>query len=169
MSTRRTSFHFPEKAVEQLRSIQRRSRLDSGADVIRVALAAYDELLRIALGGYKILVRDQSGREWLYSPYTKFTYPGLDTHAITPPIQDEKPPKNFFFSGEAVERLESIRKRSRAQSNADAIRMALSAYDELLGVIAAGDTIIIQDKQGNEQSYSPYAPLAMFGEKFEGL
>lgn len=163
---KRTTFYFPTKAATQLSSIMRRSRLENGADVVRAALSAYDELLEVTEAGRSIVVRDKAGQEWPYSPHFPCNYPGLalgelDTNVAA--ADEVKTPKNFVFSEEAAAKLDFIKSRSRFRSNADVIRAALGAYDELVRVIMAGDRIIIRDEIGNEQSYSPYAPLMRIG------
>ena len=157
MSAHRTSFHFPSEAAGQLNAILERTYLANYADVIRAALRAYDDLLRIA-SDHKIFVRDKYGKLWPYSPHVRFSYPGLD--ALKPRSESNgHAPKNFFFSGEAVKRLESIQHRSHLKSNPDAIRAALSAFIELIAVDAAGDEIIVRDREGNERPYSPHTPF----------
>ena len=158
---KRTAFYFPEEAAVRLQKIKKRARLDNSANVVRAALSAYDELLEVALAGCTIVVKDREGQEWPYSPYTRFSYPGLarKTEPIAAISATEKSPKNFAFSEAAVATLESIRKRSYLESNADVIRAALAAYDELTTAFSAGDQIIIRDTEDNECTYTPYAPL----------
>lgn len=161
MSVRRTSFHFPQKAIAELTEIKQRVHLDNNSDIIRAALKAYDRLLEFACLGYKIFIHDKNGDNWSYSPYTRFTYPGLEMLKVktvrpTPSIKGVS--RNFFFSGEAVEKLESIRQRSYVKTNADAIRVALISYKELLTVWDNGDKIIIRDHNDFEYLFNPHAP-----------
>jgi hypothetical protein len=106
-------------------------------------------------------VRDSEGKEWPWSPYESFEYPILqNTQATKPDVRSTKKiPRNFFFSGEAVEQLESIKCNCFAESNADAIRIALTAYNELINVHVLGYEIFIRDKFGSETQYNPRAPL----------
>jgi hypothetical protein len=161
MLKRRTSFHFPKEAATALQAIWARSRLGNASDVIRAALSTYNALIQIVSGGGEVIVRTKDGRQWLWSPYEPFNYPNLSS---IPPVNDDKSvtrkvPRNFFFSGDAVDKLDSIKAKCFAETNADAIRIALTAYNELIGVSAVGDEIIIRDKCGNEKLYNPHAPL----------
>lgn len=162
---KRTTFYFPAEAATQLHSIMRRSRLDNGADVIRAALSAYDELLEVTEARGSIAIQDRAGHEWLYSPHFPCSYPGLSNIAseADSPNGEEKVPKNFVFSAEAAAKLDCIKSRSRFGSNADVIRAALDTYDELIRVVMAGDHIVVRDEAGNEQFYTPYAPLVRLG------
>lgn len=161
---KRTTFYFPLEAASRLHSIMKRSRLENRADVIRAALGAYDELLEVSAAQCRIVVRDKHGEEYAYSPHSPFHYPGYASgHAEKSAEQTEDAPKNFVFSAEAAAKLDSIRLRSRLQSNADVIRAALGSFDELISVVAVGDQIIIRDRFGNEQFYSPFAPLVRSG------
>jgi hypothetical protein len=111
--------------------------------------------------GYKIIVKNKARDEFVYPPYASFNYPGLDELLDVAAIDStskKEVPRNFFFSGEAVEQLESIKARSFLKTNADAIRVALTSYSELLAIDAAGDEIFVRDRNGNELAYSPHRP-----------
>jgi hypothetical protein len=149
--------------MKQLMAIMQLSYLETGADVIRAALHAYDDILYLDQKNYKIIVKDKSGEEFVYSPYTTFRYPGLDTgdrylENNAGAETGKATPKNFFFTGEAVDRLESIKAQSFMKSNADVIRLALTAYSELLTIDAKGDEIVVRNREGIEQVYSPHRP-----------
>ena len=159
--SKRSSFYFPEAAAAVLYKIRKRSRLESNADVVRAALGSYDALLDVSLDGGVIVILDKTGKEWPYSPYVQFYYPGLEHPSNYAEIarSDEKIPKNFVFSEEAAAKLASIKERSGSPSNADVIRAALTAFDELVCVMSAGDRILIRYRDGRERNYIPYAPL----------
>ncbi|MDR3506263.1 MAG: hypothetical protein P4L64_00020 [Caulobacteraceae bacterium] len=157
MAARRTSFHFPKDAAARLAAVGALTHIDAESDVIRAALEAYDRLLDVVEAGWRIIVRDHAGNEWAYSPYRPFAYPGLKQVALAEPAETKG--KSFFFSGEAVDRLESIRERSYVKSHTDAIRVALTAYGELLRVDAAGDEIVVRDRDGGERLYNPHRPF----------
>jgi hypothetical protein len=159
---KRTTFYFPAKAARRLGQIKRRSRMESGAAVLRAALSAYAELLDVTQAGYKIVVRTKDGQDYSFSPYEPFLYPKLEAlRAEAEDGAEEKIPKNFVFPEAAAEKLASIRRASYLDSNADVIRAALASYDELTLVARAGDQILITDAAGEEQvAYTPYAPLA---------
>lgn len=159
MPPRRTSFHFPKEASARLAAVGALTHIEGEADVIRAALDAYDRLLDIIEGGWRIVVRDHEGREWAWSPYRPFTYPGLNKVALVEPGDTKA--KSFFFSGDAVDRLESIRERSYVKSHVEAIRVALTAYGELLRIDAAGDEILVRGRDGSEQFYNPHRPFAL--------
>jgi len=157
---KRTTFYFPAEAAKQLGQIKRRTRMESGAAVLRAALSAYAELLEVSQAGYQIAVRTKDGETYPFSPYEPFDYPGLTkarSEDAALPV-DDKTPKNFVFPEAAAEKLTAIRRASYLESNADAIRAALASYDELTLVTRAGDRILIAD--GDEEvPYTPYAPL----------
>lgn len=159
MSARRTSFHFPREAVTQLCKIQARARYAEAADIIRASIVAYDILLDIA-ADYKIIVRSADGRVWPYSLFRPFTYPGIE-ELRTREVSNEvtaRFPKNFFFSGDAVARLESIKLRCHVHSNSDVIRTSLSCFDELTSVEAVGDDVVIRGSDKGEWLFNPYTP-----------
>jgi hypothetical protein len=162
LMAKRTSFYFPPEAARWLRAIKCKCRLENSADVIRAALSAYDDLLRIDSDGYDVIVRDDEGKERTYSPYAPFEHPKLQFNKLDEAGggDNDKPPRNFVFSREASERLESIRRRSYLQSNAEVIRAALCAYNELLVIRSARYAMIIRDREGNEWHYSPHTPLS---------
>jgi hypothetical protein len=158
---RRTSFLFPKDAAAKLAAIRSRTYMENDADVIRMALSVYDTLLELAELNCKIVVRDRCGKDWPYSPYTRFSYPGLNGVAPDQTDQAEEAcEKNFFFSGEAVEKLDSVRARSEARTNADAIRLALTAFNQLLMVDMAGDGIVVRDPDGGECFFNLFNPQA---------
>ena len=156
---KRTTFYFPAEAARRLGQIKRRTRMESGAAVLRAALNAYAELLEATQAGYRIVVRKQDGSDFLFSPYEPFQYPGLEElRAEDDVAKSEKIPKNFVFPEAAAEKLAFIRRSSYLDSNADVIRAALASYDELTLVVRAGDQILISD--GTENAvYTPYAPM----------
>jgi len=160
MSGRRTSFYFPKEAMAALGAIQRRTRLDNGADVIRIAVITYWQILHFIDDGHKIVVRDKAGDEFPYSPYRPFEYPGLITPTTDQESEQSVSPKSFFFSGDIVTKLDEIRARGYVRTNSDAIRVALAAYRELISVVSAGDEIIVRQRDGQEFSFDPDAPYA---------
>jgi hypothetical protein len=62
------------------------------------------------------------------------------------------------FSNAAAAKLNSIRQRTRYQTDSDVIRAALNCYDELVAIVTTGDTIHIRDDT-HEYNYTPFAPL----------
>jgi len=162
MVGQRTSFHFSREAGEQLTAIRSRTILSNNADVIRAALSAYDTLLRLEEEGLEFVIIVEDGAEYAYSPYKKCAYPGFDDQLLKGnPL--EKVARNFFFSKESVSHLEAIRDRSFVSSNADAIRVSLTAYRELLIIEELGDRLVVRDSDGNEAAYSPHRPWRGFG------
>jgi hypothetical protein len=156
----RTTFYFPEQAAVRLWSIKRLSRHQTNTDVIRAALSSYDDLLSVVCSGSKIFVRDHENRDHPYSPYRPFHYAALERARDEDPVTTEgRAPRNFVFTAESAAKLGSIRQRSFLHSNADVIRAALAAYEELLRVVNLGDHIVVIDRAGNEHPYSPYAPV----------
>jgi hypothetical protein len=158
MAAERTSFSFPEAAVGALHAIKSRARLENDADVIRVALRSYDDILSIDEAGMDIVVVDKAGEEWNYSPYTKFDHPELARRPVQAAGKKGDAPINFFFTGEAVSRIKSIKERSFLNTNADVIRVALTAYDELITVMTAGGRVVVRNDKGNEAIFSPHRP-----------
>jgi hypothetical protein len=164
MTNPRISFHFPREASAELAAIMANTRLDSPVATVRVALSAYKELLEITRAGCKIIVRNKAGIEYPYSLFAPFDYPGFANRISHKPAgRLIAPPRNLFFSSKAVDELVSIRKQSFAQNNADAIRIALASFSELVRVLANGDEIIVRDRRGNEVSHDPRAPLVRDG------
>jgi hypothetical protein len=169
MGKKRTSFYFPEEAADRVIAIQRRSWLDSPAAVIRAAIGAFSDLVDVTLSGYKIFVRDPAGIEWTYCPHGPLNCPAFAAPGDEPQgASSAKLPKNFVFSEEVTGRIESMRRRSHLQSNADVIRVALLAYDDLTRVVAAGGDILIRSRDGVERCYTPYAPLLREGLELRG-
>ena len=169
-ATRRTSFHFPKQAIAQLNAIRERTRLDANSDVIRIALQAYDELLDLSDDGCSLFIIDKDGAEWEYSPYKKCLYPRFGQLENGDTETEEKSvASNFFFSGEAASRLESIKARSYAKTSADAIRLALTSYKELILADEDGCAIMVRDSNGVEAAYNPYRPFRWQKEHLELL
>ena len=156
---RRTSFVFPPEAAAALEAIRLRTYIDDDADVIRIALSVYDNLLHLAELHCAIAVCDKRGQNWAFSPYTRFTYPGL-TNATADKRANAKKnrSKNFFFSGEAVNRLDSIRARSETRTNADAIRLALTIFNQLVQIYSAGDHVVVRASDGEESYFNVFNP-----------
>jgi len=160
-SARRTSFVFPAEAASALAAIRSRTYLEDDADVIRIALSVYDNLLELAELHCAIFVSDESGREWPFSPYTRFNYPALSDAANDAAPQDHKSPaKSFFFSGEAVSRIDSIRERSEVRNHADAIRLALTVFNQLVLVHSLGHKIIVRTSDGSDFYFNVFNPKA---------
>jgi len=157
--SRRTSFFFPPAATAELEAIRRRSYLESAPDVIRAAIDCYDGLISMEDDGGRVFITDPGGRKIAYTPGDKFDAPQPDasTEVKTANAADAK---NFFFSGEAVDKLEAIKGRTHLQTNADVIRVAISVYSTLLAIHAAGNVISIQDRYGNDTIYNPHRPFA---------
>jgi hypothetical protein len=63
------NFVFPKQAAEKIAQIRTLSRFKSSADVIRAALACFDELVQVRDAGDTILVRDRKGQCVRYSPF----------------------------------------------------------------------------------------------------
>lgn len=159
---KRTTFYFPPEAASRLGQIKRRTRIESGAAVLRAALNAYAELLEVTQAGYRIIVRPVEGGDVTFSPYEPFDYPKLEALRVETEVDTEdKIPRNFVFPEAAAQKLEAIKKASYLDSNADAIRAALATYDELTLVSRAGDQILITDPTSSDEVvYTPYAPIA---------
>jgi hypothetical protein len=159
---RRTSFTFSPEAMAQLHAIQARTHVADNSELIRSALNAYDELVVLAADGNKMFVRDSDGKPWPYSPYIKLSYPGLNREAFN--AEAAKAAKTtkaetFFFSGDIIQKIESLKKRSHLSSNIEAIRVALSAFKELVLVLEAGDVFYVRDANGVEKPYNPFQPF----------
>jgi hypothetical protein len=152
----RTTIQFPRDAAAALNSIRSRTRFNDATDVIRAALSAYDELLEMVDLGFKIFVDLKSGERLSYSPYAPFSYDGLMPFGAKEAVEA---PRTFVFAADGIARFGSIRKRSFLTSNADVIRAALAAYDELLRVELTGDSIIMVRGEEREVSYSPNKPI----------
>ncbi len=164
MAARRTSFHFPREAVAQLNAIRLRTYIDSNAEIIRMAVVAYDELLTLDAAGHRMSVIDRAGASWPFSPFMRLNYPGLAREALNSEAEaasDKAVAANFFFTDDVVDRLESIKQLSHIKSNADIIRVALSQYKELILVHEAGDSVVITARDGSEGVYSPFRPFRM--------
>lgn len=159
--TGRTSFHFPREAAEQLIVIKARTVLDSYPNIIRAALHSYDTLLQLAEAGCQLVVVRAGDAELAYSPYRKFSYPEL-AQAMAAPAEGnpDEVPRNFFFNGEAAQNLESIKRRSFLKSNADALRVALASYKELLLIYEIGDRILVRGRS-REEEFTPYRPFPL--------
>jgi hypothetical protein len=110
--------------------------------------------------GTRIFVRDSDGASYPFSPYTKFSYPGFGggDYIVDATQCGPASAKNFFFSGVAVKSLESIKKRCHSKNNADAIKIALTAFAELLFIYDRLDDIVLIDRQGNEALFNPHNP-----------
>lgn len=165
MSTR-ASFLFPKDASAALDAIKSKTDIKDDADIIRLALSAFDCLLELDELSCKIFVRDRERREWPYSPHLRFVYPGL-TDVAEEKLDDslEKRSngvhaKNFFFSGPAVQRLKAIRARSEMSTNGDAIRVALTKFNQLLQVETTGDSVVVRDLKGHESLFNLFNPQA---------
>jgi Arc/MetJ-type ribon-helix-helix transcriptional regulator len=157
MAGRRTSFYFPREAVAALEAIRRRTRFENGADVIRLAVLTYSKILEYVDSGSKVFVVDQNDEQFAYSPYRPFDYPGMPDFEASPAAEGFSS-KNFFFSGDIVDKLDQIRARGFVRTNSDAIRVALTAYRELSGVAAVGDEIVIRRRDETAFSFDPDAP-----------
>jgi hypothetical protein len=160
VAPRRTSFLFPTEAATALENIRARTYFDDDADVIRIALAVCDNILELAELHCSIAVRDTNGQEWPYSPYTRFEHPNLGEAVRATPSTKKRPAKNFFFSGEAVERLDSIRARSEVRTNANVIRLALTIFNQLVQVHSAGHRIVVRTTDGEESFFNIFNPQA---------
>lgn len=157
MSSQRISFHFPQEAAKEIFSIQSRSRFQSPSNIIRAAIDSYKELIDIYNSGCLIIIRSHDGKELSYSPYEPFK---RNTHAIVndgDKAYSKRLPKNYFFSSETAYSIDKIKELIRVRTNADVIRFALSSYDELVKISAAGDRIIIRDENSREQLYTPHS------------
>lgn len=162
--SRRTSFHFPKEAMAQLDAIRVRTHIADNSELIRNALNAYDELVMLAADGMQMFIRDSEGRKWPYSPYVKLDYPGLKRegfNAEAAAAVETAKSGNFFFSGDVIKKIESLKRRSHLSSNVDAIRVALSAFKELVLVAQAGDSMFVRDLSGREHPYSPFQPFRL--------
>jgi hypothetical protein len=157
----RASFLFPKDAATQLAAIRERTYIENDADIIRLALSVYDTLLELADSNQKIAIQDKSGHEWPYSPHLRFSYPGLEQFPDPEaPAGEGQEAKNFFFSGDAVQHLASIRDRSGVRTNADAIRIALTALNHFLKIDAAGDSVVIHDLDGQKRLFNVLSPAS---------
>lgn len=161
MPTQKTSFHFPSDATETFVSIQHYSRLENGPGIVRVALIAHRELLEVTSAGYDVIIVGDHKKEWSYSPHAPFDYPGFKRarcllHRSAPSM---RPPGCIFLSAEVAVTAEYLRQQQRLTTMTDVIRRALTIYDELLRVVAAGDRIVLRDSKGKELQYSPHVPL----------
>jgi hypothetical protein len=163
MADRRTSFIFPPDAARKLAAIRRLSYLSTDASLLKAALSAYESILSLWSSGWRFFVRDKKGGEWPYSPYARLVYPGIAEQlvAINEAAASERiaKSKTFFFSGEAVKKIDSIKNASFVTSNADVVRLCLSAYEELLAVAAAGDELFARSRLGEEQVFNPHSPF----------
>ncbi len=167
---RRTSFHFPKEAMAQLDAIRVRTHIADNSELIRSALNAYDELVMLFAKGNQMFIRDSEGQKWPYSPYVKLNYPGLkrDEFNTEAAVANENAKAgNFFFSGDVIKTIESLKRRSHLSSNVDAIRVALSAFKELVLVAQAGDSMFVRDLAGREHPYSPFQPFRMLEPEVE--
>ena len=146
MAERRTSFVFPPDAARKLAAIRELSYLNSEADLLKAAISVYETLLGLTAGGWRVFVRDRQGREWAYSPYLRFTYPGIEDRlaSLGAPGPAPMTGKSFFFSGDAVKRIEAIKRASYVSNNADVVRACLSAY-----------------RTGHEEPFSPHRPFVI--------
>lgn len=159
---RRTSFTFSAEGMAQLKAIRERTHVADNGEVIRCALNAYDDLVDLAARGYQMFVRDGDGARWPYSPYIKLSYPGLrrdEINAEAVAAAKGRKPETIFFSGDIIGKIESLKKRSHLSSNVDAIRVALSAFKELVLVLEAGDTFFVRDTDSVETPYNPFQPF----------
>jgi hypothetical protein len=157
---RRTSFAFPKDATARLAAIRSKTYLENDADVIRLALSVLDSLLNLIGVGCKIVIHDSAGKNWPYSPFVRSPYPDLQSEPSLDGRDGEtrSVAKNFFFSGEAVDRLVAIREKTDFRTNADVIRLALVTLDHLLTVDMNGDEIIARDCEGQDCLFSIFDP-----------
>jgi hypothetical protein len=161
MSARRTSFQFSAEAMAQLEAIRESTHIADNAEVIRIALNAYDELAQLTASGHHMFVRDREGEQHPYSLFVKLTYPGLNRERFNREAEaaaKTAKPASFFFVGDIIRQIESLRHRSRLSSNVDTIRVAMSAFKELVLIAAAGDILYICDQEG-EHPFSAFQPF----------
>ena len=162
MSARRTSFQFSAEGMAQLDALRESTHISDNAEVIRIALNAYDELAELTAQGHHMFVRDRGGEQHPYSLFVKLTYPGLKRdrfNAEAAEAAKTAKPASFFFAGEIIRKIESMKRRSRLSSNVDTIRVALSAFKELVLIAEAGDILFVCDKDGGEHPFSAFQPF----------
>ena len=161
MLKQRTSFHFPQDAVEDVHFILNHSYLGTPANAIRASLKTYNSILDIYMLGWKFIVINGDKKEYYFSPYEPFAYPKSLSEKDPPSFGTEKQllPRNFFFSEETSAILNSIKQKLFIGSNADVIRIAVSTYRTLISISAEHADIVLRDRNGNERIYIPYAPL----------
>ena len=160
MAARRTSFLFPKDAAAELAAIRQQSCVDDDSDAIRLALSVLEALIEIAGSGSKIFIRDGNGKLWPYSPFRRFTYDGLARAAQNAPPPPAAEPKNFFFSGEAVERMDLIRERTDLSTHSDVIRFALLTLNQLLTIDSLGDEVVVRDRADRDEIFNVFDPRA---------
>jgi hypothetical protein len=78
------SLVLSDAEAEKIMQIKRLCRIKSTANVIRAALASFDELIKVCHAGDRIFVSNRMGREVAYSPYAP-----LDRRVL----QDEDEPE----------------------------------------------------------------------------
>lgn len=68
------------------------------------------------------------------------------------PVHDTRVRLSLHISPEVKERLESLQKRSEAESLTEVIRRALMFYEGLLNLRDADGTIVFRDRKGREEN-----------------
>jgi hypothetical protein len=64
--------------------------------------------------------------------------------------------KSFVFPQDVSERLERLTSTTRLESNSSVVRLALVVLEDLVGAIAKGEKIVIQDESGHTRAYNPF-------------
>ena len=71
--------------------------------------------------------------------------------------------KSFVFSADVSERLERLAGATRLESNSSVVRLALVVLEDLVGAIARGEKILIEDEKGQSRTYNPFVTPASGG------
>jgi hypothetical protein len=100
------NFVFSAKAAAKLDSIRSLSRLQSNADVIKVALQVFDDLISVVFAGDSIVIRDPKGHEQFYNPYIPLARPALE-----PTKEDERRPAEAKGSRPSREDVQKPQRR----------------------------------------------------------
>lgn len=77
----RMTIAFNESSAKALQWILDRTPLQSVGEMVRFALTVLSDLLRAEAKGYKIILRNEAGEEFLYSPYRPLRAWPIDKHA----------------------------------------------------------------------------------------
>jgi hypothetical protein len=77
--------------------------------------------------------------------------------------------KSFVFSADVSERLERLAGATRLESNSSVVRLALVVLEDLVGAIARGEKILIEDEKGQSRAYNPFVTPARAGSFRRGV
>jgi len=160
------SVYFPADAVAHLKLISERTYFEDDQSIVRIALFAYEQIIDLHAQNLRLEVRNHVGDVFKYTPFDKFEYPELTAQKIKFDEQAEilaasLKRKRLLFSHAAIERMTALQAKSYASSLEDVIRIALSAFKELILIDEMGGQFRMVASEGRTYPYNPLRPFCL--------